>query len=147
MDAEQISIAETCLHAAHDGSLSFPAIVSKLIAAGFEGYTVDYRRGNQTFYLTDGDSVVFEMKPFEGRVAATFNATEIERLVRWAQANSAHYTYPAFCEQAIAAGCAGYIVSFLGRRVVYFGRTAETHAEHFPTKPACTLRAEKAAGI
>jgi hypothetical protein len=32
----------------------------------------------------------------------------------------------------MAAGCAGYIVSFLGRRVVYFGRTAETHVEHFP---------------
>ena len=26
---------------------------------------------------------------------------------------------------------AGYIVSFLGRRALYFGRTAETHVEHF----------------
>ena len=31
-----------------------------------------------------------------------------------------------------AAGCAGYIVSFLGRRVLYIGRTAETHVELFP---------------
>jgi hypothetical protein len=36
MDAERISIAETCLHAAHDKSLSFPEIVGKLIAAGFD---------------------------------------------------------------------------------------------------------------
>jgi uncharacterized protein YbcV (DUF1398 family) len=132
MDAERISIAETCLHAAHDGSLSFPEIVGKLIAAGFEGYTVDYRRNSQTYYLPDGDSVVLEMRHSNGNVAAGFEATEIERLVRWAQANPADYSYVAFCEKAKAAGCAGYLVSFLGRRVVYIGRTAETHVEHFP---------------
>lgn len=132
MDAERISIAETCLHAAHDGSLSFPEIVGKLIAAGFEGYTVDYRRNSQTDYLPDGDSVTMNMRPSPDTVAAAFDPAEVERLVRWAQANPADYSYVAFSEKAKAAGCAGYIVSFLGRRVVYFGRTAETHVEHFP---------------
>jgi uncharacterized protein YbcV (DUF1398 family) len=132
MDAERISIAQTCLNAAHDGSLSFPEIVGKLISAGFEGYTVDYRRNSQTYYLPDGDGVTMDMQPSAGHVAATFDTNEIERLVRWAQANPADYSYVAFCEQAKGAGCAGYIVSFLGRRVVYFGRTAETHVEHFP---------------
>ena len=132
MDAERISTAETCLHAAHDGSLSFPEIVGKLIAAGFEGYTVDYRRNTQTCYLPHGDSVTLDMQPSAGYVAAAFDATEVERLVRWAQANPADYSYVAFCEKAKAAGCAGYLVSFLGRRVVYYGRTAETHVEHFP---------------
>jgi hypothetical protein len=32
-----------------------------------------------------------------------------------------------------ALGCAGYLVSFPGRRVVYFGRAAEFHVERFPT--------------
>jgi hypothetical protein len=32
----------------------------------------------------------------------------------------------------MAAGCAGYIVSFTGRRAVYFGRNAEIHVECFP---------------
>jgi uncharacterized protein YbcV (DUF1398 family) len=132
MDAERISIAETCLRAAHDGSLSFPEIVGKLMAAGFEGYTVDYRRNSQTDYLPDGDNVTMDMHPSAGTVAAAFDATEVERLVRWAQANPADYSYVAFCEKAKAAGCAGYLVSFLGRRVVYFGRTAETHVEPFP---------------
>lgn len=132
MDAERISVAETCLHAAHDGSLSFPEIVGNLIAAGFEGYTVDYRRNTQTCYLPDGDSITIDMQPFAGNVATAFDATEIARLVRWAQANPADYSYVAFSEKAKAAGCAGYLVSFLGRRVVYFGRTAETHVEHFP---------------
>ncbi|MEO3475930.1 DUF1398 domain-containing protein [Roseomonas sp. CAU 1739] len=132
MDAERISVAETCLHAAHDGSLSFPEIIGKLLAADFEGYTIDYRRNSQTFYLTDGDSVAMDMEPSAGHVAAAFDAVEIERLVRWAQANPADYSYVAFCEKAKGAGCAGYLVSFMGRRVVYFGRTAETHVEHFP---------------
>ena len=41
-------------------------------------------------------------------------------------------SYAAFSEKAKTAGCAGYLVSVLGRRVVYYGRTAETHVEHFP---------------
>ena len=82
MDAERIFIAETCLHAAHDGSLSFPEIVGKLIAAGFEGYMVDYRRNSQTDYLPDGDSVTIDMTPSAGNIAAAFDATEVGRLVR-----------------------------------------------------------------
>ena len=35
-------------------------------------------------------------------------------------------------ERAKRAGCAGYLVSFPGRRAVYFGRTGETHVELFP---------------
>lgn len=132
MDADRIAIAHTCLDAAHDGSLSFPDIVGKLIGAGFEGYMVDYRRNCQSFYLPDGDSATLDMPPSAGAAAAAFDAGEVERLVRWAQANPAGYSYRAFCEKAKAAGCAGYLVSFLGRRVVYFGRTAETHVEHFP---------------
>lgn len=132
MDAERMSFAQTCLTAGHDGNLSFPEIVGRLIASGFEGYAVDFRRNTQTFYLPDGSSVVLEMEPSAGAVTAAFDATGVEVLVRWAQANLVDYSYPAFCEKVKAAGCAGYLVSFLGRRVVYVGRTAETHVEYFP---------------
>jgi uncharacterized protein YbcV (DUF1398 family) len=132
MDAERIAIAQRCLDAAHDGTLSFPQIVGELIAAGFEGYTVDYRRNAQIYYLPDGDSVALEMPASTGAVAEAFDAARIAALVRWAQVNGPDYSYKAFCHNAKAAGCAGYLVSFLGRRVVYFGRSAETHVEHFP---------------
>lgn len=132
MDAERISVAQICLEAARDGSLSFPEIVGKLLEAGFEGYAVDYRRNIQTYYLPDGDSVTLEMSTSQGAVEAAFAPREVERLVRWAQANGPDYSYKSFCERVREAGCAGYLVSFLGRRVVYFGRTAETHVEHFP---------------
>ncbi|SOC85213.1 Protein of unknown function [Ensifer adhaerens] len=133
MDAEHISIAETCLHAAHDGSLSFPEIVGRLIGAGFEGYMVDYRANNQTYYLPNGDHVTLAMPASPGKVEAAFDPDGVERMVRWAQSGAADYTYEAFSTGVKKAGCAGYLVSFLGRRVVYFGRTAETHLEYFPS--------------
>lgn len=132
MDAERIAVANDCLAAAHDGSLSFPEIIGKLLDAGFEGYSVDYRRNNQTYYLADGDSIVLDAPEHPGAVAETFDSTAVEALVRWAQTNSADYSYAAFCDKVKAAGCAGYLVSFLGRRVLYYGRTAETHVELFP---------------
>lgn len=132
MDAERILIAEASLRAAHDGSLSFPEIVGRLIEAGFESYAVDYRCNTQAFYMPDGDYHILNMPQASGPVAPVFDAAQVERMVRWAQTNPADYTYAAFSEKTKAAGCAGYLVSFLGRRVVYFGRTAETHVEHFP---------------
>jgi uncharacterized protein YbcV (DUF1398 family) len=132
MDAEQIAIAKACLDAAHDGSLGFPAIIGKLVGAGFEGYAVDYRRNTQTYYIPDGDNVELDMPHSPGSVAAAFDSAKVEALVRWAQANGSEYSYATFCEQVKAAGCAGYLVSFLGHRVAYYGRTAETHVELFP---------------
>lgn len=132
MDAERMAVAKACLEAAHDGELSFPEIIGKLLDHGFEGYAVDYRRNSQTYYLPDGDSIELHMPGHSGIVAAVFDSTVLEALVRWAQANDPDYSYAAFCRKVKDAGCAGYFVSFLGRRVFYYGRTAETHIELFP---------------
>lgn len=132
MNAEHIAIAETCLKAAHDGALSFPEIIAKLASAGFEAYLVDYRADRQTFYRPDGESVALAMPDHDGAVAADFDAAEVARLIRWAQANGPDYSYAAFSEKVKAAGCAFYLASIVSRRVVYFGRSGETHVEHFP---------------
>lgn len=52
------------------------------------------------------------MLPSSHGVTAAFDAAEIERLVRRAQANPADYSYVAFSKKTEAAGCLGYIVSF-----------------------------------
>jgi uncharacterized protein YbcV (DUF1398 family) len=132
MDAQQISIARTCLNAAFEESMAFPEIVSTLLKAGFESYVVDYRRGTTTYFLPDGDNVVLESRHSAGSVAPQFDPAGVAGQVKWAQANPPDYSYAAFCNNVKAFGCAGYIVSFSGRRVLYFGRTAETHVEHFP---------------
>jgi uncharacterized protein YbcV (DUF1398 family) len=125
-------VAQRCLDGAYANTMSFPAIVKALMEAGFEGYDVDYRRGTATYLRPDGQSVALALPGAHGAVEPAFRAEGVEAAVREAQRGGAGYTYAGFCAAVMAAGCAGYMVSFLGRRVVYFGRTAETHVEHFP---------------
>lgn len=132
MDAHLIDTARTCLDAAYNKTMSFPQIVGALTEAGFEGYVVDYRRNTTTYFLPDGDSVVHENRASGATVAERFDQDGVIAQIKWAQANPLDYSYAVFCKNVKALGCAGYIVSFLGRRVVYFGRTAETHVEYFP---------------
>ncbi len=106
--------------------------IRTLLASGFEGYDVDYRRGTSTYFHASEPSVQLALPASHATVAPAFHASEVERAVREAQTQAPGYTYAGFCAKVQAAGCAGYMVSFLGKRVVYFGRTAETHVEHFP---------------
>jgi len=132
MDASLIAIAQRCLRGAEDNSLTFPEIVGALMAAGFEGYAVDFRSVSATYYRLDGDSVALAAHRVEGAIAAAFDAEPIKAAIGEAQALAPGYTYRDFCRKVAAAGCAGYMVSFSGRRALYYGRTAETHVEHFP---------------
>ncbi|MFT0861507.1 DUF1398 domain-containing protein [Ancylobacter sp. G4_0304] len=120
-----------CHDATASGSMDFPQIVAVLAAAGVEGYMVDFRRATQTYYLPDGGSVELPARPV-APPAAAFDEAAIAAAVREAQEKVAGYSYAGFCAKVSAAGCAGYMVSFSGRRAVYFGRTAQTHVEHFP---------------
>jgi len=133
MDAQQKAIAETCLQGAETGSMAFPQIVMTLMAAGFESYAIDFRRGTATYYLPDGDALELLAPAVLGTVAQGFDPATVAAAVREAQANAPGYTYLGFCSKIRAAGCAGYIVSFLGNRVVYFGRSAAIHVEVFPS--------------
>lgn len=132
MNEQSAATAQRCLDAAYAGTMDFPSIVRVLMEATFEGYDVDYRRGTSTYFLSSGQSVQLSLPKSDACVAAEFRAADVERAVREAQTNAPGYTYKGFCAKVKAAGCAGYMVSFLGKRVVYFGRTAETHVEHFP---------------
>jgi uncharacterized protein YbcV (DUF1398 family) len=127
MTEDQIAVALKCLFAAENDSMNFPDIVGTLIAAGFESYAIDYRRATATYYLPDGDSIVLDTHRVDGEVASQFDTASLQVAIREAQTQA-----PGYCRKAVAAGTAGYIVSFLGRRAVYFGRTGECHVEYFP---------------
>ena len=132
MNESPTSTAQRCLDAAYAGTMDFPSIVRALIDAGFEGYDVDYRRGTSTYFLAAGESVQLSLPKSDAKVSREFRGSDVAQAVREAQTKAPGYTYAGFCAKVKAAGCAGYMVSFLGKRVVYFGRTAETHVEHFP---------------
>ena len=112
--------------------MTFPQIVATLIEEGFEGYSVDFRRTTVTYYAPNGDSVGLPMHAPEVPVAAAFDTASIQAAIKEAQQLVPGFSYRGFCRKVAAAGCAGYMVSFAGRRALYIGRTAETHVEHFP---------------
>ena len=132
METQLMQAAEKCLRGAEDNTMSFPQIVGTLMQEGFESYWVDYRRAKAIYYRPDGDSVELTAHRVDASVADMFDTAAIRAAIREAQQLVPGYTYAGFCRKVMEAGCAGYIVSFSGRRAVYFGRTAATHVEQFP---------------
>lgn len=53
------AIAHKCLKGAESNSMTFPQVVATLIGAGFEGYSVDFRRGMVAYYSPRGETVEF----------------------------------------------------------------------------------------
>ena len=132
MEDAQKKIAQVCLDGAENNTMTFPQIVGTLMQNGFESYTVDLRRASATYYRPDGDSVelAFDLKATP--IADAFDVRAIQAAIKEAQELVAGYTYNGFLAKVMAGGCAGYMVSFSGRRALYYGRTAETHVELFP---------------
>lgn len=111
--------------------MAFPQIVGTLMEAGFEAYAIDFRRAAATYYLPDGESIELPAHRVAASIAPSLDTEHLQAAIREAQQQVPGYTYRGFCEKAALAGCAGYIVSFSGRRALYIGRTAETHTEDF----------------
>jgi uncharacterized protein YbcV (DUF1398 family) len=125
-------VAEKCLHGAENQTMTFPQIVGALMQAGFESYSIDFRRAKAIYYCPDGDSVELPTHRLDVAVSGSFDTAAIQAAILEAQHLVSGYTYEGFCRKVMDAGCAGYMVSFTGRRVLYYGRTAEIHVEHFP---------------
>lgn len=130
MNATVEAILAECTQASDDDALSFPEILGKLGAAGVESYMCDLRRATKTYYLPDGQNVEIAAYPAGAPIAQRFSASGVTDAVGQSQRNE--HSYRDFCRKIAQAGCAGYIVTLLGRRAVYFGRDGETHVEHFP---------------
>lgn len=132
MAARLTTLTQGCLDGAEANTVTFPEIVGALQAAGFESYAIDYRRSTAIYYLADGESVELPTHRSASMPAERLDVLALEAAIREAQRQAPGYTYLGFCEKAKAAGCAGYLVSFSGRRAVYFGRDGVVHTEHFP---------------
>jgi len=129
-------IARITLAGAEDDTMTFPESVRMLMEGGFDGYAVDFRGATRTYYLPDGQTLELPTARHSVPVAERFDAAVVKDAIREAQQMVPGYTYKKFCAKVMGAGCAGYIVSLLGKRVVYYGRTGEIHTEYFPgTKP------------
>lgn len=130
MTPAQTAAAHACHAGANEGLKSFPEILGTLATNGFDGYFVDLRAGTSRYYLTSGASTDCVGKPVD--IDPAFHPAALQAAITEAQAGGPDYSYSGFCRKAGQAGCAGYLVSLAGRRVLYFARTGETHVEHFP---------------
>ncbi len=137
MSAKWQDVARATLEGSESGRMTFPESVRLLIEAGFDGYAVDFRHATRTCYMPDGEALELETERTPAPVTEPFDAAMIKEALREAQALVPGYTYKSFCAKVAGAGCAGYLVSLVGKRVLYYGRTGETHTEYFPgTQPA-----------
>lgn len=136
MNTNWQDLARATLKGSEDGTLPFAQSVKMLMEAGFDGYGVDFRRATRTYYRPDGEAIELETARTPAPVAERFDAAVVRAAIGEAQALVPGYTYKGFCAKVVGAGCAGYLVSFTGKRVLYYGRTGETHTEYFPgTRP------------
>jgi uncharacterized protein YbcV (DUF1398 family) len=136
MDDRNLNIARQCLEGAESGTMTFLQVVGTLMAAAFAGYLIDLRLGLAAYYLQDGEGFQLPTHTSTVAVATEFNVDVVKAAIREAQALAPGYTYNSFCDKVKRAGCAGYQVSFQGRRVLYFGRTGDTQTEYFPVTHA-----------
>jgi uncharacterized protein YbcV (DUF1398 family) len=129
-------LARATLEGSESGTMTFPQSLQILMEAGFDGYAVDFRHSTRIYYMPNGEALELRTAPTPTPVAETFDASVVKDAIREAQVPAPGYTYKGFCAKVAGAGCAGYVVSLLGRRVLYYGRTCETHTEYFPgTQP------------
>lgn len=133
MNAEQTQVIQGCAKGALTGEIDFPEIVGRLAQIGVERYHADYSRGEITYYMPNGDSLVVATSHPSHTTAAEFTASAVEAAIRQSQRNE--HTYLDFIRKTMAAGCVGYFVQIFGRRAIYFGRSGESHVEHFPPAP------------
>jgi uncharacterized protein YbcV (DUF1398 family) len=137
MSADWTEVARATLAGSETDTMSFPETVARLTQAGFDGYSVDLRAGTRIYYPPEGAAIELRAEPTPTPVAARFDTAAVKAAIREAQQQVPGYSYRGFCAKVAAAGCAGYLVTLSGRRVLYVGRSGETHTEHFPgTLPA-----------
>lgn len=123
-------VMQESLEGSESGRLRFPEVVGILLGAGVESYRVDLVRGEDTFYMPNGESHVEKMRVPPMTIAEDFSQRELVGAIRAAQAD--RIRYPEFLRQVTAGGTAAYQVFLAGKKVIYFGRKGEMHVEEFP---------------
>ena len=129
MNEQQKAVIRDCAAASAEARVSFAEVVQRLTAARIERYLVDFLRGETVYYAPGAEPHAIATHKAAEEPAAAFSAAGVAAAVRGAQSG---LPYPDFCAQAMQAGCVGYHASLVGRRVVYYGRTGDSHVEWFP---------------
>ncbi|HPY40595.1 MAG TPA: DUF1398 family protein [Thiolinea sp.] len=111
--------------------MSFPEVVSYLLEAEVDYYHVDYVKQRKTFYGNEGITAETQIH-YMGlpKITSTLDVTALKSIILDSQVN--HQSYEDFTRRAMVAGVVAYFTFLKGRRVVYWGRSGESHTEYFP---------------
>ena len=129
MDAHVKDVVREMSKASDEERITFPKVVKALTDVGIERYHTDLVAARKTYYLPGGDFEETEVHKASAP-ALEFSAEGVEKALRAIQRQEIGYR--EFCRRIAAAGCVGYLVSFAGRRAVYYGRTGDQYVEWFP---------------
>jgi len=124
------ALIDQIAQAAAAGTLPFPTIVGRLLAAGVEYYHIDYVRRLQTCYSAAGESHAVPLGFDLPAVTEDFDSPALVAAIRDSQLRD--QKFPAFSLRAVRAGVQGYTAFLRGQRVVYQGRQGDQHTEWFP---------------
>ena len=116
--------------ASDEDRITFPEVVQALAKAGVERYHADLVVATRTYFMPDGAFEVVESRVPSGAAPADLDLAAVADAVAAIQSGAIQYR--EFCARITAAGCVGYLVSLIGRRVIYYGRTGDSHTEWFP---------------
>jgi uncharacterized protein YbcV (DUF1398 family) len=125
-----LEIINSVFEKSNSGEIHFGQVLEQLISVQVESYTVDYRRGETTYYLQNGQSVRYVFETNVNSISKDFSTEKIKSAIAGAQ--SGKVMYPEFKTLTYLAGCIGYTVWIDGKNVQYFGRLGEVHLEQFP---------------
>ena len=129
-NSNQITVINSTFEMSNTGEIHFGEVVQQLISIGIESYSVDYRRGETTYYLPNGNSLRLKFDAHPEKISKNFDAAKIKSAIL--QAQSGTVMYPEFKYLTYEAGCIGYIVWINGKKVQYFGCNGDIHTELFP---------------
>jgi uncharacterized protein YbcV (DUF1398 family) len=110
--------------------LTFPWGRKRHLEAGVESYFGNAVKGEDTFYMLDGETHVEKISPSLEQVAEEVSSPRTVSAIRAAQADTIRY--PEFMKRAAAAGVIGYWAFLTGKKVIYFGRKGKFQVEEFP---------------
>ncbi|MFC6052694.1 hypothetical protein A6M14_10840 [Acinetobacter sp. Ac_877] len=127
---QQISIINNVFTKSNTGKIHFGEVIQQLISIDIESYNVNYRRGETTYYLSNGSSLRLEFEAHPEKISKNFDAAKIKSAIL--QTQSGTVMYPEFKDLTYEAGCIGYIVWINGAKVQYFGCNGDIHTELFP---------------
>lgn len=124
------NIIRECIDGSHNGTMTFPQVIGKLMNEGIEAYHVDLVRWENRYYTATGESCVMDTPHQQRQAAQAFSSEGVIAAVRNIQAGNINYLQ--FLEQILAAGTVYYIAYIAGKRVIYLGRHGDLHIEYFP---------------